>query len=201
MGRLLKGQGRLVPAAVLSAKDQAARILADAERTRAQAAALMKEAEARGYADGVARGREAGLAEALTLMAAARAQNEETLARTKDAAVTLARRMAEKIVGRAVDLSPEVMADIVAQALAAGRARTGAIVLRVHPDEAAAVEQTRPRWSPPGAAELSIRIVADATVARYGCVVETPSGRLDARLEVQLDAFQRALTGARAEKP
>jgi len=37
--------------------------------------------------------------------------------------------------------------------------------------------------------------VADASVGRNGCVVETPVGRLDARLQTQLDALERALRG------
>jgi hypothetical protein len=58
----------------------------------------------------------------------------------------LARKMAEKIVGRAVELDPSIMGEIAGQALAASRARGGAVVLRVHPDDLAAIEQTRAQW-------------------------------------------------------
>jgi flagellar biosynthesis/type III secretory pathway protein FliH len=40
-----------------------------------------------------------------------------------------------------------------------------------------------------------VRVVADSAVGRYGCVVETPVGRLDARLDAQLDAMEKALRG------
>jgi flagellar biosynthesis/type III secretory pathway protein FliH len=135
--------------------------------------------------------REAALGEITALLAAARADAESVRARAKDAAVVLARRMAEKIVGHAVDLDPALMGDIVAQALAASRAKAGAVVLRVHPDELPDVEAARARWGRNGA--LVVRVVADASVGRHGCVVETPIGRVDARLEAQLDALERAL--------
>jgi flagellar biosynthesis/type III secretory pathway protein FliH len=83
----------------------------------------------------------------------------------------------------------------VAQALAASRATAGAVVVRVHPDDLPAVERERPRWAERLAAAIQLRVVADPTVGRAGCVVETPVGRLDARLSVQLDAFERAVRG------
>jgi flagellar assembly protein FliH len=140
--------------------------------------------------------REAALAEVTALLVAARAAAEEERAAAKDSALVLARKMAEKIVGRAVDLDPSIMGEIAGQALAASRARGGAVVLRVHPDDLAAIEQTRAQWLHRMASLASVRVVADASVGRDGCVVETPVGRLDARLQTQLDALERALRGA-----
>jgi len=95
--------------------------------------------------------------------------------------------------GTVVALEPAVMGDIAAQALAASRASAGAVVVRVHPDDLAAVEATRPRWAARLDAAIGLRVVPDLGVGRAGCVVETPVGRLDARLSSQLDAFERAL--------
>jgi flagellar assembly protein FliH len=61
----------------------------------------------------------------------------------------------------------------------------------VHPEDLAAVEEARARWG--ANASLIVRLVADATVGRHGCVVETPVGRVDARLQAQLQALERAL--------
>jgi len=157
-------------------------------------AAADSGADERGYQAGLAAGREAALAEMTALMAAARADAEEARAQARDAAIVLARRMAAKIVGHAVEVAPEVMGDIAGQALAASRARAGAVVLRVHPEDLAAVEQARGRW---GASALVVRLVADPGVGRHGCVVETPAGRVDARLESQLAALERALVKGR----
>ena len=189
MGRLQKGLGRVVPAAVLTADAEAAQVRA---RVEGDAAALRSEAERAGFEAG----KQAGLAQVSALLLAARAQAECDLARAKDAAIVLARRMAERIVGRAVELSPELMGEIVAEALAASRARKGTVVLRAHPDDLATVERERPRWLARVAAGVDVRVVADPAIGRHGCVVETAVGRLDARLDTQLDALERALRGA-----
>jgi len=137
--------------------------------------------------------RESALAEVTRLLVSARVEAEAERAAAKDAALVLARKIAEKIIGRAVALDPAVMGEIVGQALAASRVRGGAVVLRVHPDDLAAVERTRPEWLARVAAGANVRVVADASVGRHGCVVETPVGHLDARLETQLDALERVL--------
>jgi len=137
--------------------------------------------------------RESALAEVTELLVSARAAADAERAAAKDAALVLARKMAEKIVGRAVELDPSIMGEIVGQALAASRVRSGSVVLRVHPDDLAAVEQARSRWLQRLAAAVEVRVVADDSVGRHGCVVETPVGRLDARLQTQLDALERAL--------
>jgi flagellar biosynthesis/type III secretory pathway protein FliH len=140
--------------------------------------------------------RDGAFAEVTLLLVSARASAAAERAAAKDAALVLARKMAEKIVGRAVELDPSVMGEIAGQALAASRARSGSVVLRVHPDDLAAVEQTRPHWSQRIAAAADVRLVADDSIGRNGCVVETAVGRLDARLQTQLDVLERALRGA-----
>jgi flagellar biosynthesis/type III secretory pathway protein FliH len=192
MGRLIKGAGRVVPAAALSARDQAARLLAEGAAARAS---LGAEAERRGFEAGLAAGREAALAEVSETVAAAQAYAGSVRARAGEQALLLARRMAEKIVGRALDLDPAVMADIVGRALAASRASAGTVVLRVHPEDLATALAERPRWAERLDAAIQLRVVPDPTVGRAGCVVETPVGRLDARLSSQLDAFERAVRG------
>jgi flagellar biosynthesis/type III secretory pathway protein FliH len=177
MGRLLKAGRNAAPPAATD------------ERSGYQA----------GYEAGLGAGREAARAELTELLVAARADAEAVRLRARDAAVVLARRMAEKIVGHAVEVSPTVMADIVAQALAASRARAGAVVLRVHPQDLPAVEAARARWS--GAGPAVVTLLADPGVGRHGCVVETPAGRVDARLDNQLAALERALARSRGEDP
>ena len=87
------------------------------------------------------------------------------------------------------------MGEIVAEALHASRAKAGTVVLRAHPEDLAAIERERPRWLARVAAGVDVRVVADPSIGRHGCVVETPVGRLDARLHTQLDALERALRG------
>ncbi len=199
MGRIIKGMGRVVPAVVLSAEEEAARIRAQARdevaALRASMAAERAEAERVGREQGFEAGRQEGLAQVTALLAAAQAAASAAQNAAKDAAVVLARRMAEKIVGHAVELDPATLGAMVAQALAASRTRAGSVILRVHPDDLAAVEAQRAHWLARVGALAEVRLMADPDVGRQGCVVETPVGRLDARLQTQLDALERALRG------
>ena len=195
MGRLVKGLGHVVPAAVLTAEAEAAQIRAraeeDAATIRAEAQAARIQAERAGFEAG----KQEGVDEVSALLLATRLRARRDLDSAKDTAIVLARRMAQRIVGRAVEISPELMGEIVAEALHASRARIGPLVLRAHPEDLATVERERPRWLAHVAAGVDVRVVADPAVGRYGCVVETVVGRLDARLDTQLDALERALRG------
>ena len=194
MGRIVSGTGRVVPSAALEARDGAAALLAaaraDADAIRARAAADRDEAMRQGHAQG----RAEAAAEMAALLAEARAHAGRLREAATPAAIALATKMAEQIIGRAVTAAPEVMADIVGAALDACRPRGDWVRVRVHPDDAAAVIARRDALAgraPPAAA---LEIVGDDSVGRHGCVIETAVGRVDARLETQLDALERALT-------
>jgi flagellar biosynthesis/type III secretory pathway protein FliH len=194
MGRIVSGTGRVVPAAGLDARDGAAALLAaaraEADEIRARAAADREEAVRQAHAEG----RAEAAAEMAALVADARAHADRLRHEATPAAIALATKMAEQIIGRAVSVAPEVMADIVGAALDACRPRGDWVRVRVHPDDAAAVlarRDTLAGRAPPAAA---IEIVGDESVGRHGCIIETAVGRVDARLGTQLDALERALT-------
>lgn len=187
MGRIVKGWGHVVPAAVMDARAEAERIVADA---RAQAAATLEEARRAG----LERGRAEGVAELASVLAAGRAEAQAMLARVEPAALAIATRMAEKIVGRAVVLDPAIMAEITGEAVAACRTRDGLIRLRVHPDDLPAVAAARGQLAERLGGEGTLEVEPDESVERFGCVVETPVGRVDARLATQLEALRAALS-------
>jgi len=201
MGHLVQRFGRVVPAAVVDAGAEARVLLDQARRqadamlveARAQADALRAEGQRAGEAEGRARGEAAFT----TVLVEARAEAEQVRRAALPAAQTIAVRMAEKIVGRVVALDATAMADIARQALEATRARAGVVSLRVHPEDWAAIETGRPALAARLAKAVELRIVPDASVGRHGCVVESGAGRLDARLETQLAALERAAFGGR----
>src|SRR5262245_46641918 len=194
MGRIVSGVGRVVPAATLDARDEAAARLAaaraDAEAIRTQAGEAHDEA----LQQGRDQGRAEAAAELATLLAAARVHAARVREASTPAAITLAVKMAEQIVGRAVTLAPEMMAEIVGAALEACRPRGDWVRVHVHPDDAAAVTARRDALAARAPAGAALDIVADEAVGRHGCIVETALGRVDARLETQLAALERALT-------
>ena len=202
MGRLLKNPGRVVPAEITLARDQAASILSAA---RARADALTREAEAlRGEArrQGYEEGRAAAAAELTETLAAAALERRQVEARVEPAllplAARLASRMAQKIVGRAVEMAPALLEEIAARALAASRARGGTVRLYLHPEDRAALDRdpVRARLLARLAAGAALDLRTDDRVGRHGCVVETATVRIDARLAPQLAALERALGAA-----
>jgi flagellar biosynthesis/type III secretory pathway protein FliH len=194
MGRIVSGSGRVVPAAAVNARADAealrARARQEADAIRATAVAAREEA----VRDGRAQGRAEAAAEMAALLVEARAHAARLRAAATPAAFALATKMAEQIVGRAVALAPEVMADIVGAALDACRPRGEGVRVHVHPDDAAPVLARRDALAVRAPAAAALEIVADESVGRHGCIVETAVGRVDARLATQLDALERALT-------
>ncbi|MFL5306795.1 MAG: FliH/SctL family protein [Polyangia bacterium] len=156
------------------------------------AAALFDGARREGFAAGHAEGTAEAALQAAVILAEARAEAARALAAVTPTAIALAARMAERIVGRAVTLDEGVLAEIAAEALATCRTDVGSLRVRVHPDQLSALEQRR-EWLAARAPGVAIDLVADDGVSLHGCVIDTPRGRVDARLETQLAALERAL--------
>jgi flagellar biosynthesis/type III secretory pathway protein FliH len=193
MGRVVKSFGHVVPKPVLDARAEAAGLLgraqSEADALRAEAGAAREAARREGFETG----RAEGLAEAAVGLAAARTEAARLVEAAGPTAIALAAKMAERIVGRAVALAPETMAEIAGEALAACRPGAGTVRVRIHPHDLPAVEARRTALEARAPA-AALELVADETVGRHGCVIETPQGRVDARLETQLAALERALT-------
>lgn len=143
----------------------------------------------------VAEGRERGLAAVTELLTAARLASLRARQNVESDLRALAVRIAERILGRELQLHPEAVVDVAAQALSqAGAPRD--VLLRVHPDDLKALERGRPRLLERCARAQVIQLRADPTVGRGGCIVETELGTVDARLPLQLEAIERALRSA-----
>jgi flagellar assembly protein FliH len=97
----------------------------------------------------------------------------------------------------------KLIGDQAGQAEAVGRilrqgfeALRGAPLLAVRMNEAdLRVLQSHPQWRQTLANTPQVRWIADAAVAMGGCLFETPSGTLDARLDTQLDALRSKWLG------
>jgi len=129
------------------------------------------------------------------VLATARAEANREREAAKDAAIVLARKMAEKIVGHAVTVDAAVLREIAARALIELKPGKEAVLLRVHPEDLASLAPAQAAWVTKLGVQADVKLVADPSVGRFGCVVETRVGRVDARLDTQLDALERALRG------
>ncbi|WP_158542276.1 FliH/SctL family protein [Lujinxingia litoralis] len=161
-------------------RESAARELAQA---RAEAESIREEARAEGL-------REATV-ETLERLSMARAEYDALLKRAEPDMVRLAFQIARRLIGEALEVAPQRVEAMVAQSLELVRGKRQ-LLLRVHPDDLQALRQAEERLSyVVGGA--SVHLQADEDVERGGCLIETESGQIDARLQTQLQVLQDAL--------
>jgi len=158
------------------------------------------EAKAEGYAQGAAAARAEyvpALASALSALesaAAALADHEQALTeRAAQEAADLAVLIAARIIGDEIAVNP----DRVQQMIRAALVDAGDTPLRIiiHPDDRQAAVEATGSWL--GAAP---EVVTSPDVDPGGCIVETASGDLDARIPIRLESLRHALAAAAAER-
>lgn len=140
-----------------------------------------------GFAAGLAAGREEvgpaveALAEAVRELGTER---ERTAAAAEEAAGELALQVAEKVLGTALELRPELVVEVTRGALRRLSEPVAATLL-VNPDDAERVRDALGDLGAEHGAELTVR--AERRVDRGGCTVRTGAGEVDARIGAQLD--------------
>ncbi|MBA2663117.1 MAG: hypothetical protein H0U74_12545 [Bradymonadaceae bacterium] len=161
----------------------------------AEAAQIVEQANAE--AEGVLEaareeGRRQGRLELLVELGRARSEYDKLMSKAEADMIELAFRIARQVIGHNVATEPAVLGGIVARSLEFVRGKRQIVIL-VNPDDLSALEASRHELATmiEGAA---LYFSADANIERGGCIIETESGRLDARLDVQLDILRKALT-------
>lgn len=162
-------------------------------------AALEAQAHDEGYAAGRAEGLAAaqqqvrehiGQLDALLAAAARPIQNLDV--QTEQQLATLATIVARRVIASELQLSPTLILRAVQQAAAALPAATRELRVHVHPDDLPLLQDaptTDSHW----------QCVADQTLTRGDCQLESTRSRLDARVETRLAAVIDAVLGDSAE--
>ena len=167
-----------VAAAQGHAEGHAAGYAAGLAAAAAEALEVAREREAQARAAEAAR--EAQLAGALDLLGAvavALQQREAVaVAEVEDVVTELALRIARAVVGREIELASDPGRDALARALELAPDGTAATA-RLHPDDLALLLES---GSPECGRDL--QLVADPTVERGGCVVDTAGRRIDSQV-------------------
>lgn len=215
-------------ATLAGAKAQAAELLARAQqqaddllaRAAAESETLRHLAREEGRAQGHREGYEAGYAEGLAAGRAELLEHLRTVYQLADEAVTakaeviagaeaeiieLVIEIARKVIGEVVDLNPDVVVNIVVNALK--NTDTGDVLtIRVNPRD---VELLREYWAealgdrsedPLTDRHRHWEIVADRRVKPGGCVIDTQSGTVDAQIDTQLVQIKYAFDKASANE-
>ncbi|HVS02001.1 MAG TPA: type III secretion system stator protein SctL [Thermoanaerobaculia bacterium] len=189
-----RDQGKVIEQEVLLAHDEARRIV---EQAQARARAIVEDAQRAADAlerEARDRGRGEGLAQWQEKVAAVAEEGRRAMEEIRPQLVTLALKVAEKVLRRRLEIEPEAVVPMVEEALEAARGyRGGHLVVRVHPDDAASLEGFRrrlldrdPRWQ-------SLEVVPEEEMTRGGCRIETDFGTIDASVETQLKAIEHLL--------
>ncbi|MGD8454320.1 MAG: FliH/SctL family protein [Phycisphaerae bacterium] len=217
----LEKQGR---EAVRLARDQAAAILQEARR---QSVALAQQAEQEGHTRGLAEGRAEGEKQArkethATAVKEARAQvaalvealraavgefeqsKRRLLAVAESGLIDLALAIARRVCKLEAGASTDTAVGNARQLLEMVQ-HTGDAELRVHPREHEGLQELAADFLEETGRLGHVRIVPDESVSAGGCVLTTPTGEIDARIETQLDRIAAALrvteAAAKVEEP
>jgi flagellar assembly protein FliH len=168
---------------------------------RAPGARAQQQAEAAGYAAGIARAQ----AESKNLLGELQRQVErfegliEQLAQpmraldqdVEQALLDVAVALGTQLARRALEVDPSQMIALVRECLKALPLGTRNIRVHLHPQDAAAV---RERLAQP-ALEGAWTLIEDPTLTRGGCLVQSEHSQLDARFESRLNALIAAALG------
>ncbi|WP_061912718.1 flagellar assembly protein FliH [Geobacillus sp. FSL W8-0032] len=169
------------------------------EQWQAEKERLMQEARAQGYEDGYAAGHAAALSEHREWVEQARRAaeraNSEFYARIEATAETMlevALKAAERILGAALENDRNAFLPLVLQALQEVRRQTE-VAVYVHPHCYEMVTEQQERLKSVFPQRVDLFIYPDDTLPEYGCLVETPFGRIDASVDTQLERLREAL--------
>jgi flagellar assembly protein FliH len=166
----------------------------DPLREQLARAAIEQDAFARGYAEGERAGRESesarasGLVQRLTeAFGELHERRADMLRQAERQTVQLAVAIAERIVQREVSIDPRLLTAMGHAALERLGNR-GTATIRLHPDDHRAIETSGPLTE-----QAHVRVAADSSVERGGCVVDSELGLLDASPGAQLRELVHAL--------
>jgi flagellar assembly protein FliH len=106
--------------------------------------------------------------------------------------------VAKKVIQQEVEQDRRILGNIIAAAVNSTAERHD-IVIRLNPEEYRLVNANRHLYLGGVEEEKSLSLKSDETVMPGGCIVDTPIGAIDARVEEQLDEIWRRLKEERPQ--
>lgn len=182
-------QATILRAEVLEAKARASEIVAEAEshaselRTAAEAdaAETRARAEREGYESGLAK----AIAASVELSRAEATQDQRQL----DANVALARLLAERLLGKSLQVDAQLIVDMASEVMREVRGLRS-VKIFAHRDD---VEELRAALDAGRLGPQVLAVSARSDLSRGDLVLEAESGRLEARLGDRLERLARRL--------
>jgi flagellar assembly protein FliH len=181
----------------LSVQEQCERLL---QQAQLRVSEIEKEAYEKGFAEGQKAGMEVGESMGETLLKqyssgldALNKLRRELFSTSEKEVIRLSLEIARKIIKREVAIDDELILTLVKVALGRVADQT-LITIRVNPRDCQSIERHRTAGigaADNGALSESVKVVEDPLIARGGCIIETESGTIDARVEEQLREIEK----------
>lgn len=194
MARILCGEPapRRIPAEVMDARSRAEALLAaaraEADAIRAAAEAAREEVRAAAEADGLRIARARAAAE----LAGFAAERDRRLAALAPEVARLGLEVARRLLGRELSADADAVTALAARALREARDRA-VVTLRIAPADAPRIDAARGALAALLRRAPGLEVREDAALAPGDVVVETEGGRIDARIEAQLEVLERVI--------
>jgi flagellar assembly protein FliH len=172
-------------------------------RVQEKAALIEQEAYEKGFAQGEKDGLELGEKKGLKVVEAIEVLfneignlKKEILKQYEKGTLELIFAIAKKIIHHQIGTDEEAIRETVLNALHLAAEKTK-IILRVSPEDFDYVERLRPEFFTKFKEMKSIIVTSDPSITRGGCILETPCGDVNARVESQLEKVYQSLEGVR----
>lgn len=118
--------------------------------------------------------------------------SKDMLLQSQKTLSNLAYEIACKVVHAEIRRNPDVILSVTKRALSYLAERQG-LVIRVHPDEWETVSANQDFWKPVQDRLTDVKIVADEQVEPGGCLIESGSGQVDARVGTQCNELRELI--------
>jgi type III secretion protein L len=197
LGRESIEQDGIIRGEVYSASAKARELL---QKAQLEAEAILKKAEeesAKQRQTGYDTGYQEGLAQTTELLVKARTEQEQFLKNANRDLMDLAFKIAEKIIGKQLEMEPETIIAIVKQAMQTVR-QSKQLTIRVHPEDAKLLKQNEEELQETLGRQRILDVVEDKKVYRGGCIIESEIGTVEAQLQTQLDRLKKILLQPKA---
>lgn len=177
--------------------EELAKEILDAAQVEAEH--IRETARREGYAAGEAEGREKLIKAAERLMKVAveiASVKPRLLREAEGETVALVCEIAVRVLGPLASERPECVVNVVNRAIAAIADRE-VVTIRVNPADLQFVIDSKPEIMSSVDGLKNLTFIDDHSVEAGGCIIETPSTEIDARLKTQLDEIIRVLGGVK----
>ncbi|NLM52720.1 MAG: hypothetical protein GX197_07895 [Firmicutes bacterium] len=190
-----------------AAEAEAAQIMAAAQKEKElllqqaqqEAELLRQEARQAGFEEGLKNGLEQGeqksrelIGEAEKQLAEVRQLRQEMLQKIEPQVVELAVKIAEKFVREKLSTDVQILQNLIKEALQQMQ-ETGEIIIRLHPEDAAACRDLLPQWQEELGESTTLNLLSDHTMQRGDCRVESTSSVYNCQVDERFAALRKML--------